>query len=159
MPLSFLWGGDEVWVGPWPLPCAPVPSQPSVALAVLMPPENGRRWRFLIIHSLLISLLLRAKLLLCSVTESCPTLCHPTDCSTPGFPVLHYLLEFAQSHVHWVSDALQEQSWVSWNCSEHVILNPWNLSYLKKAGNELFWVVSFSEMGRNLFSNFWWEKF
>ena len=29
------------------------------------------------------------------------------DCSTPGFPVLHYLSEFAQTHVHWVSDAIQ----------------------------------------------------
>ena len=29
------------------------------------------------------------------------------DCSTPGFPVLHYLLEFAQTHVHWVDDAIQ----------------------------------------------------
>ena len=29
------------------------------------------------------------------------------DCSTPGFPVIHYLLEFAQTHVHWVSDAIQ----------------------------------------------------
>ena len=35
----------------------------------------------------------------CSVAKSCPTLCHPTDCSTPGFPVLYYLLEFAQIHV------------------------------------------------------------
>ena len=34
-------------------------------------------------------------------------LCDPMDCSTPGFPVLHYLLEFAQTHVHWVSDAIQ----------------------------------------------------
>ena len=31
----------------------------------------------------------------------------PMDCRTPGFPVLHYLLEFAQTHVHWVSDAIQ----------------------------------------------------
>ena len=29
------------------------------------------------------------------------------DCSTPGFPVLHYLPEFAQTHVHWVNDAIQ----------------------------------------------------
>ena len=29
------------------------------------------------------------------------------NCSTPGFPVLHYLTEFAQSHIHWVSDAIQ----------------------------------------------------
>ena len=36
-----------------------------------------------------------------------PTLCDPMDCSTPGFPVLHYLLEFAQTHVHQVSDAIQ----------------------------------------------------
>ena len=42
-----------------------------------------------------------------SVTKLCPTLCDPMDCSTPGFPVLHYLLEFAQTHVHWVGDAIQ----------------------------------------------------
>ena len=36
----------------------------------------------------------------CSVTKSCLTLFDPMDCSTPGFPVLHYLLEFAQTHVH-----------------------------------------------------------
>ena len=35
----------------------------------------------------------------CSVTRSCLTLCNPTDCSTPGFPVLHHLPEFAQAHV------------------------------------------------------------
>ena len=43
----------------------------------------------------------------CSVTQSCPTLCNPMDCSMPGFPVLHYLPEFAKTHVHWVSDAIQ----------------------------------------------------
>ena len=43
----------------------------------------------------------------CSVTKSCPTLCDPTNCSKPGFPVLHYLPEFAQTHVHWVSNAIQ----------------------------------------------------
>ena len=41
----------------------------------------------------------------CSVPKSCLTLWDPVDCSTPDFPVLHYLLEFAQIHVHWVSDA------------------------------------------------------
>ena len=45
-------------------------------------------------------------LLCCLVAKSCPTLCEPMDCSTPGFPV-HYLLEFAQIHVHWVSDVIQ----------------------------------------------------
>ena len=43
----------------------------------------------------------------CSVTQSCPTLCNSMDCSMPGFPVLHYLLEFAQTHVHWVSETIQ----------------------------------------------------
>ena len=33
--------------------------------------------------------------------------CDPMDSSIPGFPVLHYLPEFAQTHVHWVSDAIQ----------------------------------------------------
>ena len=43
----------------------------------------------------------------CSVAQSCLTLCNPMDCSTPGFPVLHYLPEFAQTDVHWVGDAIQ----------------------------------------------------
>ena len=43
----------------------------------------------------------------CSVTKSCPTLYNPMDCSTPGFPVLPCLPEFAQTHVHWVNDAIQ----------------------------------------------------
>ena len=37
----------------------------------------------------------------------CPTLCDPMDCSTPGFPVHHQLLELTQTHVHWVSDIIQ----------------------------------------------------
>ena len=41
----------------------------------------------------------------CSVAQSCLTLCDSMDCSTPGFPVLHQLLEFAQTHVHCVGDA------------------------------------------------------
>ena len=46
----------------------------------------------------------------CSVSQSCRTLCDPMDCSTPGFPVLHYLPEFAQTYVHWVGDAIQPSS-------------------------------------------------
>ena len=42
-----------------------------------------------------------------SVTQSCLTLCDPMDCSTPGFPVHHQLLELAQTHVHQVGDAIQ----------------------------------------------------
>ena len=43
----------------------------------------------------------------CSVTQSCPTLCDPMNRSTPGLPVHHQLLEFTQTHAHWVSDAIQ----------------------------------------------------
>ena len=42
-----------------------------------------------------------------SVTKLCPTLCNPVECSAPGFPVLHYLREFAQTHVKCVDDATQ----------------------------------------------------
>jgi len=44
---------------------------------------------------------------LSSVAQSGPTLCDPTDCSTPGLPVHHQLSEFIQTHVHWVSEAIQ----------------------------------------------------
>ena len=42
-----------------------------------------------------------------TVTQSCPTLCDPMDCSVPGLPVHHQLPEFTQTHVHWVSNAIQ----------------------------------------------------
>ena len=42
-----------------------------------------------------------------SVIQLCPTLWDPMDCSTPGLPVHHQILEFTQTHVHWVSDAIQ----------------------------------------------------
>ena len=42
-----------------------------------------------------------------SVTQSCLTLCNPMNCSTPGLPVHHQLLEFTQTHVHQVGDAIQ----------------------------------------------------
>ena len=41
------------------------------------------------------------------VAKSCPTLCDPMNCSTPGLPVHHQLPEFNQTHVHQVGDAIQ----------------------------------------------------
>ena len=41
------------------------------------------------------------------IAQLCPALCDPMDCSTPGFPVLHHLPELAQTHIHWVGDAIQ----------------------------------------------------
>ena len=54
-----------------------------------------------------LSLLLIGNIGCCSVAQSCLTLFNPMDCSTPGLPLLHCLLEFAQVHVHWVGDAIQ----------------------------------------------------
>ena len=42
-----------------------------------------------------------------SVAQSCLTLCDLMDCSRPGFPFHHQLLEFIQNHVHWLGDAIQ----------------------------------------------------
>ena len=52
--------------------------------------------------------ILRERIILsyCSVTLSCPTLCDPMDCSTPGLSVPHHLLKFVQVHVHCISDAI-----------------------------------------------------
>ena len=60
-----------------------------------------------------------------SVAQSCPTLCGPMDCSTPGLPVHHQLPEFTQTHVHWVCDAIQpshpllSRSPPAFNLSQH----------------------------------------
>ena len=57
-----------------------------------------------------------------SVAQSCPTLCDPMDCSTLGLPVHHQLPEFTQTHVHWVSDAIQPSHPLSGHCTK-VIFN------------------------------------
>ena len=66
-----------------------------------------------------------------SVTQSCPTLCDPMYCSTPGLPVHHQLPESTQTHVHWVSDAIQPSHPLSspsppaLNLSQHQGLFQW----------------------------------
>ena len=57
--------------------------------------------------ALAIFILQRKSFQFTSVIQLCLTLCDPMDCSTPGLPVHHQLLELAQTHVHSVSDALQ----------------------------------------------------
>ena len=62
------------------------------------------------------------------VTQSCPTLCNPTDCSTPELPVHHQLPELTQTHVHRVGDAIQPSHPLSspsppvFNLSQHQVL-------------------------------------
>ena len=66
-----------------------------------------------------------------SVAQSCLTLCDPMDCNMPGFPVLHQLPEFTQTHVHWVGDAVQlshpllSASPLAFNPSQHQSLFQW----------------------------------
>ena len=66
-----------------------------------------------------------------SVAQPCLTLCDPVDCSTPGFPVHHQLPELVQTHVHWVSDAIQPSHPLSspfppaFNLSQHQGLFQW----------------------------------
>ena len=63
--------------------------------------------------------------------KSCPTLCDSINCSTPGLPVYHQLLEFTQTHLHWVSDAIQQShpllspSPPTLNLSQHQGLFKW----------------------------------
>ena len=77
-----------------------------------------------------------------SVTQSCPTLCDPMNCSTPGLSVHHQLLEFTQTHVHWVGDAIQPSHPLSSpsppvpNPSHHQSLFQW-VSYLHQVAKVL----------------------
>ena len=92
----------------------------------------------------------------CSVTMSCTTLCPSMDCSMPGFPVLHHLLEFAQTHVHWVSHAIQPSHLLSplfplaLNLSHHLYLfqwvgqRIWSFSFSNSPSNEYSGLFSFS---------------
>ena len=63
-----------------------------------------------------------------SVSQSCPTLCKPMDCTTSGLPVHHQFPEFTQTHVHWISDAIQASHPLSspsppaFNLSQHQAL-------------------------------------
>jgi len=60
----------------------------------------------------------------------CLTLCNPMDCSTPGFRVLHYLLEHAQTQAHWVDDA-----------SNHLILLPSIFPSIRVFSSELAFCI------------------
>ena len=81
-------------------------------------------------------------------------------CSTLGFPVLHYRPEFAQTHVHWVDDAIQpshslfppspsalnlsqDQSLFQWVSSSHQVANYWSFSFSISPSNEYSGLISF----------------
>ena len=89
-----------------------------------------------------------------SVAQSCLTLCNPMDCSTPGFPVHLQLPEVAQTHIHWVGDAIQ---------SSHPLSSPspaFNFPSIRVFSNESvlwimwpkYWSFSFSISPSNEYS-------
>ena len=96
---------------------------------------------------------LHIKICFCSVTQSSLTLCYPMDCSMPGFPVHHQLLDLAQTHVHQVSDAIQPShpllspSSPAFNLSQHQGLFQWVSS-----SHQVAKVLSFSISPSNEYS-------
>ena len=95
-----------------------------------------------------------------SVAQSCLTLCDPMDCSTPGLPVRHQLLEFTQTHVHWDGDAIQpshpllspsppsfnlsqHQGLFKWVSSLHQWPKNWSFSFNINPSNEYSGLISF----------------
>ena len=93
----------------------------------------------------------------CSVAQLCLTLCVPMDCNTPGFPVLHHLPKFVQTHVYRVSNTIQPS---------YPLSSPsppaFNLSSLRVFSNEVavhirwpkYWSFSFSISPSNEYSGF-----
>ena len=96
----------------------------------------------------------------CSVTKLCLTPRDPINCSRPGFPVLHHLLEFAQTQVHWVGDAIQPSHLLSspsppiFNLSQHQGISielalrirwpkDWSFSFSIRPSNEYSGLITF----------------
>ena len=95
-----------------------------------------------------------------SVIQLCQTLCDPIDCSTSGLPVHHQLLEFTQTHVHWVGDAnqpshplspasplalnlSQHQGLFKWVSSSHQVAKYWSFSFNISPSEEHSGPISF----------------
>ena len=77
-----------------------------------------------------------------SVSQSCLNLCNTMDCSMPGFPVHHQLLELAQIHVHWVGDAIQPS---------HPLLSPPPQAFnLSQHQGHFHWVSSSHQIAKVL---------
>ena len=102
-----------------------------------------------------------------TVAQSCPILCDPMNCSTPGLPVHHQLSEFTQTHVHRVGDAIQPShplfspSPPTFNLSQHQVYSDesvlhirwskyWSFSFSISPSKEYSGLISFRMEGLNL---------
>ena len=90
-------------------------------------PSNGRMRLSMVLFS--------------SLTQLCPTLCHPMECSTPGFPVYQQLPELTQIHVYRVGDAIQPS---------HPLLSPCPLAFYLFQHQGLFQWVIFTSGGQRI---------
>ena len=93
---------------------------------------NSLRYSFILMHSWqILNISVLGSVQFSSVPQSCPTLCDPMDCSTPGLHVHHQLPEFTQTHIHWVGDTIQPSYPLSspsppaFNLSQHQGLFKW----------------------------------
>ena len=98
--------------------------------------------------------------LCCSVIQLCPTLCEPMGHSTPGPSVPHYLLKFAQVHIHYIGDAIQpfhplmpsfpsalnlsqHQGFFQWVSLLHQLTKYWSFNLSINPSNEYSGLISF----------------
>ena len=79
-----------------------------------------------------------------SVAQSCPTLCDPMDCSTSGFPVLHHLLKFAQTHLHLLNSIATELVFSNESALRIRWQKYWNFSFSISPSNEYSGLISFT---------------
>ena len=99
-------------------------------------------------------------LVCCSVAQACPTLCNHMDWRMPGFNVLPHLPELAQTHLHWISDAIQpshplsspsppafnlsqHQGLFKWVSFSHQVAKYWSFSLSISPSNEYSGLISF----------------
>ena len=127
--------GDNIqpWHTPFPIwnqSVVPCPVLTFFLTCTQISQEAGQvAWYFHLLKNLPQFIVIHTKL--SSVTQSCPTLCNPMNCSTPGLPVHHELPEFTQTHVYWVGDAIQPSLLLSspsppaLNLSQHQSLFQW----------------------------------
>ena len=139
-PLSMRFSRQKYWSElPWPPPGAlPDPeieptSLTSPALLADSLPLSCRGETWYIAHYVNIQF--------SSVVQLCLTLCDPMNCSTPSFPVHHQLPELAQTHVHWVSDAIQPS---------HAPLSPFPAFSLSEHQGLFKWVSSSHQVAKVL---------
>ena len=86
-----------------------------------------------------------------SVAQMCPNLCDPMECSTPGFPGHHQLLELTQTHLHRVSDAIQPS---------HPLLSPSPAFSLSQHQGLFKWASSLHQVAKVMelqLQSFHWE--